>query len=155
MEPMTNSRTSALSRTPSNNGGGAQARHGRPVDGHARAWLPIVAAAATFAAAFGIGAVTKSSSSPQTATSLAPAVTIQAPSASVPALQPGVPTPGLTQRPAPPKPKPKPAPATSAVTPAPSVPAAPPPSPGVIHNQPPPGIVHHGSAGSGVVHGGN
>ena len=105
MEPLTSWRTSALRRAPSHSGADARPLHARPADAHARAWpragLPIAAAAATFAAAFAIGMATKSSSSRQPATSLAPPVAIQAPSASVPALQPGVPTPALKPRPAP------------------------------------------------------
>ena len=130
--------------------------------------LPAAAAVVAFLAALALGMTTKSSSSPQTATSLAPPVSIQAPQASVAALQRAVPTPALKQR-TPPA-KPHPAAASSTVAPAPSTTSAPPPSTGVtrtptggvIHSpttgvvhSPSSGVVHNSGGGSGVVHGGN
>lgn len=169
MEPLTSWRTSALRRAPSPSGANERPLHARPADGHVRArpraGLPIAAAAATFAAAFAIGMATKSSSSRQPATSLAPPVAIQVPSASVPTLQPGVPTPALKPRPAPPHP-PKTAPVAPPVAPASTAPVAPRPTTGVA--QPPGGVIHRPSGvvhttsggsssngGAGVVHGGN
>src|SRR5436305_14598019 len=70
----------------------------------ARRWLPAAAAAVAFGAAFGLGTATKSTSSPQTATSLAPPLSIQAPRASVPALDREVQTPALKARKPPPRP---------------------------------------------------
>ena len=133
----------------------------RPGNVRARNWarslLPAVAAAAVFGAAFAVGAATKSSPSPEAATSLAPPVSIQAPSASVPALSPNVPAPALKPRPArAPAPRKQTQTQTSSTapvaTPSPIVVPPPPPPPpgGIVHN--PGGVVH--SPGGGVVHGG-
>ncbi|MGN6869053.1 MAG: hypothetical protein ACTHMY_11700 [Solirubrobacteraceae bacterium] len=112
-----------------------------------------------FAAAFGVGMATKSSSSPQTATSLASPVAVPAARASLPALAKAVPTPALKPRPAPPH--------RSQTTTAASQPASTPTvstTPTVVHTPPPPpppttpttGVVHNpgGSTSNGVVHGG-
>jgi hypothetical protein len=114
-----------------------------------------VAAVLGFAAAFGVGMATKSSSSPQAATSLASPFAVQAPRASLPALEKAVPTPGLRARPAPPR-KPQSTSTATAVAPTPTVST----TPTVVHTPPPPppttpttGVVHN--PGSGVVHGGN
>jgi len=118
-----------------------------------------------FAAAFGVGMATKSSSSPQTATSLASPTAISAARASLPALEKAVSTPALKSRPAPPH-KPK---TTTAATPPATKPtvstaptvvrtSSPPPPPpttpttGVVHN--PGGGSTSNGGGSGVVHGG-
>jgi hypothetical protein len=138
----------------------------RPGEARARSWarglLPAAAAAAAFGAAFAFGSATKSSPSPQAATSLAPPVTVQAPNASVPALAPDIPTPTLKPRPAPAhKPQSSPAPSTS--SPPPSVLPTPPSTVngtgGVVHGTG--GVVHStggggttSSGGGGVVHGG-
>lgn len=134
----------------------------------ARRWVPAAAAAVAFGAAFGLGTATKSSSSPQTATSLAPPVSIQAPRASVPALDREVQTPAPKAR----KPSSRPhtspsaapAPVVSAAPAAPAAPTtvAPTPHTGVTHSptgvtHSPTGVVHSpGNGGTGgVVHGGN
>ncbi|HSC05118.1 MAG TPA: hypothetical protein VLC49_17430 [Solirubrobacteraceae bacterium] len=125
-----------------------------------------VAAVLGFAAAFGVGMATKSSSSPQTATSLASPVAVPATRASLPALAKAVPTPALKPRPAPPRrPKtttaataPASTPTTPTVSTTPTVVRTPPPPPppttpttGVVHN---PGGATSNGGGSGVVHGG-
>jgi hypothetical protein len=100
---------------------------------------------------------TKSSSSSQTATSLASPVAVPAAQASLPALDKAVPTPALKPRPAPPR-RPKTT-RPAATTPPASIPTVT-STPPVIHAPPPPppprtpttGVVHTG--GSGVVHGG-
>jgi hypothetical protein len=136
-----------------------------------RAWirglLPVTAAALAFALAFALGMTTKSSPTPQMATSLAPPVAIQAPRAAVPALDRVVPTPGLKARPKPAAhPKSSPAPGSaSSVTSAssPSTGVTQTPLPPSVVNSPPSGVVHgsggggstSSGGGSGVVHGGN
>jgi hypothetical protein len=121
-----------------------------------------------FVAALAVGMTTKSSSSPQPATSLARPISIQAPQASVAALARAVPTPGLKPRTPPVKHQQAPA-HTGPVAPSPSTASAPPPSapviqsppPGVTHNttggvvHSPSGVVHSSGGGSGVVRSGN
>ena len=126
-----------------------------------------LAAVIGFAAAFGVGMATKSSSSPQPATSLASPVAVPADRASLPALEKAMPTPAFKPRPAPPR-RPK---STTTSAPATPLPASPPTvarTPTVIHTPSPPppprtpttGVVHNpggstsNGGGSGVVHGG-
>ena len=135
---------------------------------HSPALLPAAAAVVAFGAALAVGMTTKSSPTPQPATSLAAPVSVQAPRASVAALQRAVPTPALKPRPAPAKPKTTSTP-TTPVAPVQSTPSAPPPTTGVTHSPttgvihtPTTGVIHtpttgvvHSPGGSGVVHGGN
>lgn len=131
---------------------------------HSPALLPAAAAVVAFVAALGLGTTTKSNSSPQAATSLAPPISIQAPQASVAALERALPTPALKPRTPPVKRQQTP------TVPATSTPSAPPPSAGVTHSPPTGvthnqtggvvhnqsgGVVHSSGGGSGVVHGGN
>ena len=133
-----------------------------------RRLLPAAAAGVLFVGAFGVGMATKSSSSPQAATSLASPVSIQAPQASVPAVQRDVPTPALKARQTPPKPHQKPSVSTTPAIATPAAttaigPSSPPTAPHVI--QTPPAHIIHGHSGgivqssngggSNVVHGGN
>jgi hypothetical protein len=159
-----------LRKTPSHSAVIKRPLAARPEAGAAR-WrgrrlVPAAAAGVLFAGAFGVGMATKSSSSPQTATSLASPVPIHAPRISVPALERDAPIPALRARPRPVSrhPASRSATAINSTTPvAPSRgPSAPPASPPVI--QSPPSRVIHGqsggvvqsSAGGGsVVHGGN
>ncbi|HUA07327.1 MAG TPA: hypothetical protein VMB27_25730 [Solirubrobacteraceae bacterium] len=130
-----------------------------------RRLLPAAAAGVLFIGAFGLGMATKSSSSPQTATSLASPVSIQASQVTVPALQRDVPTPALKPRRTPVNRHPaSPATTPTAIAPAvsspglsspPTAPPAPqtPPS-RVIHGQSG-GVVSSSGGGGSVVHGGN
>jgi hypothetical protein len=115
-----------------------------------------------FAGAFGIGTVAKSTSSPQTATSLASPVSIQASQVTVPALERAVPTPALKARRKtvsrhPASPSATTTPSTTAI--APSVGPSSPPAPPPVTQSPPSRVIHGptgGSSGGGtVVHGGN
>jgi hypothetical protein len=127
----------------------------------------IAVTALAFAAAFAIGAVTRSSSSPPAATSLAPAVSVPVPQASVSPLAGGPAIPVLKTPPKPPAPHPTPAstpaaPVSSAVAPSTvSQATAPPSNPGPRIS--PPAVVHNtvggssppsnGNTGSRVAHG--
>lgn len=130
-----------------------------------RRLLPAAAAGLVFIGAFGLGMATKSSSSPQTATSLASPVSIQPPQVTVPALERDVPTPALKPRPKPvsrhpTSPSTTPTATTPAVSsPGPTLPPASPQAPQtpparVIHGQSGGGVPSSGGGGS-VVHGGN